>query len=144
MKEIDQVIKQWRDAGLIGKREKEKVKEKRNKAHTQTFLTTYSASFPHSLLSCISLLIFDDAVKHQHIPGIFEQERCVRRVLNSTEGQKQRLRYLQGMTGNDGTEADLEAAVFTLELNVVLILTLSVRTKRHCTDNIRQERHLYK
>lgn len=46
-------------------------------------------------------------------------------VLNSTEWQQHRVRHLQGMTGNDGTETYLEAAIFTLELNAVFIFTLS-------------------
>lgn len=55
-------------------------------------------------------------------------------VLNSTEWQQHRVRHLQGMAGNGGMEVYLEAAVFTLKLNAVLVLTLpqAVRqTHRH-------------
>lgn len=49
----------------------------------------------------------------------------MRGVLNSTEWQQDRVRHLQGMTRNGGTEGYLEAAVFTLKLNAVFILTLA-------------------
>lgn len=46
-------------------------------------------------------------------------------VFNSTEREHHRLRNLQGVRGNDGTEAYMKAAFFPLKSNAVLILTLS-------------------
>lgn len=64
------------------------------------------------------------SVHFKHAPDISEPEGGACGVLNGTERQQHRVWDLQGVTGNDGTEAYLEAAIFTMKLDAVLILTL--------------------
>lgn len=45
-------------------------------------------------------------------------------VFNSTKWQQHRLRHFNGVTGGWGSEPDLKAVIFSLELNVVFIVTL--------------------
>lgn len=69
-------------------------------------------------------LIKSFLLPNSYQPDIFEQEIGFGRVLNSAEWKQHGVRHLQGMAGDDGTETHLEAAIFTLKLNAVFILTL--------------------
>lgn len=63
-------------------------------------------------------------------------------VFDSTEREHHRLRNLQGVRGNDGTEAYMKAAFFPLKFNAVLILTLSQTHSGTQTEDIKAQSEL--